>query len=77
MYQVAAAVRTLGTRDWFDYLSVLAPLVLSAVAIWISISTARKQNRIALFNMRYDAIVDIRTILALRCNSGYSNHSAV
>ena len=63
MYQVAAAVRALGTRDWFDYLSVLAPLVLSAVAIWISISTARKQNRIALFNMRYDAIVDIRAIL--------------
>ncbi len=64
MYQVAAAVRAMGTRDWFDYLSVLAPLVLSAVAIWISISTAVKQNKIALFNLRYEAIHSLALILS-------------
>ena len=63
MYQIAAAVRALGTRDWFDYLSVIAPLVLSVVAIAISLFVAHKQNRIALFTIRHDAIVDIRTIL--------------
>lgn len=63
MYQIAAAVRALGTRDWFDYLSVIAPLVLSVVAIWISIATARKQNRIALFELHFAALTDIRRIL--------------
>lgn len=63
MYQVAAAVRALGTRDVFDYIAMFAPLVLSVVAIGISISTARKQNQIALFNMRYDAIVDMRKMI--------------
>lgn len=63
MYQVAAAVRALGTRDWFDYLSVIAPLVLSVVAIWISISTARTQNRIALFDIRHTALYRLKTLL--------------
>ena len=40
-------------RDWFDYLATLAPLVLSAIAVIISVSTARRQNRIALFEKRY------------------------
>lgn len=64
MYQVAAAVRALGTRDVFDYIAMFAPLVLSVVAIGISISTAQKQNKITLFNLRYEAIHSLALVIA-------------
>lgn len=41
------------TRDWVDYLLSIIPIVLSAVAIWISIHLSRQQNNIALFEKRY------------------------
>ena len=41
-------------RDWFDYLATGATLVLSIIAVIIAVSTARKQNKIAVFDKRYD-----------------------
>lgn len=42
------------SRDWFDYLATGATLLLSAIAVIIALSTARRQNKIALFKERYD-----------------------
>ena len=39
-------------RDWFDYLATGATLLFSIVAAIIAVSTARRQNRIALFEKR-------------------------
>lgn len=58
MQDLVNAIQALGVHDWVDYLAVFAPLVLSAVAIGISISTEKKQNRIALFNKRLTIIND-------------------
>jgi hypothetical protein len=41
-------------RDWFDYLATGATLLLSAIAVIIAVGTARRQNKIALFEKRYD-----------------------
>lgn len=39
-------------RDLFDYLATGATVLLSAIAIIISVSTARRQNKIALLQQR-------------------------
>lgn len=61
--KIYEAITTLGVRDWFDYFSIIVPLLLSVVAIWISISTARKQNKIALFDKRYAVLAAIKRIV--------------
>ena len=42
-------------RDWFDYLATGATLLLSVIAVIIAVSTARRQNRIALFEERFNS----------------------
>ena len=54
--ELIIAVQSLQQRDLWDYFAIIAPLVLSVVAVWISISTAKKQNKIALFEMRYKTV---------------------
>lgn len=39
-------------HDWFDYLATGATLLFSAIAVIIAVSTANRQNRIALFKER-------------------------
>lgn len=51
-------------RDWFDYLAILAPLALSAIAVIIAVSTARKQNKIALFDKRFLALEYLSKVLS-------------
>ncbi len=41
-------------HDWFDYAATAVSLLMSFVAVWIAISTARKQNKINLFKERAD-----------------------
>lgn len=40
-------------NSWIDILGVFLPIIVSIVAIWISIGTTAKQNKIALFKERY------------------------
>lgn len=47
------AIQALKQRDAWDYVAMVTPLILSSVAIWISIHTTRKQNKIALFESRF------------------------
>lgn len=54
--ELITTVQCLQQRDLWDYFAIVAPLVLSVVAVWISISTAKKQNKIALFEMRYKVV---------------------
>lgn len=63
MCHLAEAIYSLGQRDFWDYLAVAAPLVLSAVAIGISIATAKKQNQIALFEIRHKVLYTINSFL--------------
>jgi len=53
MTDLINAINGLNTRDWFDYFSAFTSLLLSFVAILIAVSTARRQNRIAIFERRY------------------------
>lgn len=63
MEDVVKAIEKLSEKDIIDYLLVIVPIVVSIVAIFISIATARKQNKIALFELRYKALITIKAIL--------------
>lgn len=64
MEDIVKAIEKLSQQTWVDYLLISVPIAISIVAIIISIATARKQNRIALFEMRYKALLQIKTILS-------------
>ena len=63
MEEVVKAIEKLSQQTWVDYLLISVPIAISIGAIIISVATARKQNRIALFEMRYKALLQIKTIL--------------
>lgn len=63
MEELIKAVETLSQNTIFDYLIVIVPILLSIVAIVISIYTIHKQNKIALFEMRYKALTQLKAIL--------------
>lgn len=63
MEDIVKAIEKLAEKDIVDYLLVIVPIVVSIVAIYISIATARKQNKIALFERRYNCLFQIKTIL--------------
>jgi hypothetical protein len=50
-------------RDVWDFVAIIAPLLLSVVAVYISVRTTKKQNKIALFEKRYSCFFPIRVIL--------------
>lgn len=54
MEGIIDAIHALKQRDTWDYIAIFAPLILSSVAIWISIRTTKKQNKIALFERRFE-----------------------
>ena len=64
MENIVKAIEKLAAKDIIDYLLVIVPIVVSVVAIVISIATARKQNKIALFERRYNCLFQIKTVLA-------------
>lgn len=64
MEDIVKAIEKLSQQTWVDYLLISVPIAISIVAIIISIAAARKQNRIALFEMRYKALLQIKTILS-------------
>ena len=57
MYQVIVQ------RDWFDYLATGVTLLLSVVAVAIAVSTAKRQNKIALFDKRFSVITTLMQII--------------
>ena len=63
MEDVVNAIEKLSEKDPVDYLLIIIPIILSFLAIIISISTARKQNRIALFEKKYKALCLLNAII--------------
>lgn len=52
MDELIHVIEKLSQKDWVDYLLIIIPILVSLVAIVISVATAQKQNRIALFKMQ-------------------------
>jgi len=49
-------IKEMNQRDLWDYVAIIAPILLSVVAIFISIYTVRKQTKTDLFEKRYAII---------------------
>ena len=64
MEDVVKAIEQLAEKDIVDYLLIIVPIVVSIVAIVISIATAKKQNKIALFERRFRCVSQIQMIVA-------------
>lgn len=62
------------TKDCVDYLSAVVPILLSVIAICISIYFAKQQNNIALFEKRYHAY-ELLQFIGDFCSSGISPSS--
>jgi len=65
MENLVTSINNLGQRTWVDYLAIFAPIVLSVVAVWVSIATTKKQNKIALFKKRYEAYTWLLPIMRI------------
>ena len=52
MHELVKAIENLSNKTVFDYFVGFSPLVLSLVAIYISVDSTRKQNKIALLEKR-------------------------
>lgn len=63
MNELINAIEELGRKDFLDIAVAFSPIILSVIAIVISIYVARKQNKIAMFNIRYEAIFRLKTVL--------------
>lgn len=63
MEDVVKAIEKLAEKTWADYLLIIVPIIISIVAIGIAIYTANKQNRIALYQLRYQALSRLKHVL--------------
>ena len=62
MEEIVKAIEKLAEKDIIDYLLIIVPIVISLLAVAISVVTARKQNKIAMFELRYKALSAIKRI---------------
>ena len=63
MDELIEAINSGSGNSFIDYLLIILPIVLSFVAICISISVAKKQNDIAMFELRYQGYITLNNIL--------------
>ena len=63
MEDLVKAIEKLAEKTWVDYLLIIVPIVISIVAIGIAIYTSNKQNRIALYQLRYQALSRLKRVL--------------
>lgn len=64
MEEVVKAIEKLAEKDILDYLLIIAPILVSVVAIIISIATSWKQNKIALYEQRYRCLAQVKRIIS-------------
>ena len=69
MDSIIEALTAFASTPWMDYLLTAASLLISVVAVGISVSTAKKQNRIAVFEKRYICISQIKTLLSFESST--------
>lgn len=73
--ELIKAVERISEKNWIDYGLIFVPILISILAIVISVLTARKQNKIALFEIKYDVISQIRLIKAFSNCLAENNNS--
>lgn len=66
MEGVIQAIEKLSQKNIIDYLLIIVPIIISLVAIFISIATAKRQNNIAMFELRYKALATIKRVLSFK-----------
>lgn len=54
--ELIEVIELANTKTLWDYLIVSVPIIISVIAIFVSVGTAKRQNRIALFEKRYEVI---------------------
>ncbi len=64
MGELIQAINNLSQTSWLDICAVVAPIILSVVAIIISINTARKQNKIALYQERIKYLDELKFFIS-------------
>ena len=64
MDELIIEIQKLSNKTWLDYFIAFAPLLLSAVSIYISVCISRKQNKIALLDKRLTIYIDLKTCIA-------------
>lgn len=62
--ELIIAIESLAEKDVWDYVIAIAPIILSVIAVFISVDVARQQNRIALFEKRFNVYVEIQRCLS-------------
>ena len=62
MEDIVKAIEKISEKSIIDYLLIIVPIAISLVAIFVSIVTARRQNKIAMFELRYKALSTIKRI---------------
>lgn len=62
--ELIKVIQALEQRDWIDIVAIFSPIILSVVAIIISIQTTKKQNAIAMFDKKYNVVFQLKTILS-------------
>lgn len=64
MDELISAIEKISDKTWFDYCIAIAPLILSLVAIYISIDSTRKQNKIALLDKRLEIYMNLKECIS-------------
>ena len=78
MGEIVKAIEKLAEKDILDYLLIIVPIFISFVAIIISITTARKQNKIALFERRFKCLSQMQMLFAFsRVINEYRNSTTI
>lgn len=60
------ALNNIASPRIIDWLGIIAPIVLSIVAIWIAVKISKEQNDIALYDERYELLQQIRDLVNLK-----------
>lgn len=60
--ELVEVLKVSNQRTLWDYLIAIAPIIISVTALVVSIKTTQKQNKIALFEKRFEAVYKLSFI---------------
>lgn len=64
MEELVVAINNLSNKTFVDYLIAFAPIVISIVAICVSISATREQNKISLLEKRLEIYTNLQKCIS-------------
>ena len=64
MDELISAIEKLSNKTWLDYFTTFVPLILSFVAICISMASIRNQNKISLLDKRLDIYTNLQVCIS-------------